>query len=430
MDKKKNGIFNIFDGKKDPSSDAEEIALLREENALLKKKIDILRSAARIMDDRDRLAHQYYRKDGEVDKEKRLEEELLKKRPRYSLLVDEVLTIGDNRVAVRGKLYGSAKASDQVYMYQPAGVSSDRIDRIVDDEEDPDIKILYLRNLRSKTQLAKYDVISNVAPMKRKTKRSLVENPYLVGLMMARNEHEGEKLFDDILKHQVESSIFLLPMHIRGDYKEKDGKLSLGADSQLAFPTLHNNDVKDEDTMLPLFTDWSALERWQDLFVGGEKPKTLEVRLNDAIGLVNDNTTGIVINPYGPKHLSLPARILNNMKAIKIPAASHAPEEETEGKQSEPDASFVMMAVIDRLRAAHDLWSAQKLYVQADKERREVRVRYTPADGYTEAEGDGESYLARLCLLDLRYIILVAEDGHESSMTPDWLLEQRQNEED
>ena len=58
MDKKKNGIFNIFDGKKDPSSDAEEIALLREENALLKKKIDILRSAARIMDDRDRLAHQ------------------------------------------------------------------------------------------------------------------------------------------------------------------------------------------------------------------------------------------------------------------------------------------------------------------------------------------------------------------------------------
>ena len=157
MDKKKNGIFNIFDGKKDPSSDAEEIALLREENALLKKKIDILRSAARIMDDRDRLAHQYYRKDGEVDKERRLEEEeLLKKRPRYSLLVDEVLTIGD-RVAVRGKLYGSAKASDQVYMYQPAGVSSDRIDRIVDDEEDPDIKILYLRNLRSKTQLAKYE---------------------------------------------------------------------------------------------------------------------------------------------------------------------------------------------------------------------------------------------------------------------------------
>ena len=89
-----------------------------------------------------------------------------------------------------------------------------------------------------------------------------------------------------------------------------------------------------------------------------------------------------------------------------------------------------LMAVIDRLRAAHDLWSAQKLYVQTDKERREVRVRYTPADGYTEAEGDGESYLARLCLQDLRYIILVAEDGHESFMTPDWLLEQRQNEED
>lgn len=65
--------------------------------------------------------------------------------------------------------------------------------------------------------------------------------------------------------------------------------------------------------VFPLFTDWSALGQWKNVFDKAHPPKTLICRFPDAVAISKNFHGAIVINPYGPVPVYLPADLIERI---------------------------------------------------------------------------------------------------------------------
>ena len=66
---------------------------------------------------------------------------------------------------------------------------------------------------------------------------------------------------------------------------------------------------------LPVFTDWTALERDSHIMESGEQPEARLARLGELLQIVRKfgQDTGIVINPFGPSTFSMERALLENI---------------------------------------------------------------------------------------------------------------------
>ena len=288
-------------------------------------------------------------------------------RPRFTILVEKTSLDDEGFLTAIGEIYGPDEISGSVYIFRPGQVIKDEIVRV---ERDPKgrygrITLLNAKNVHS---MPRFSVITNIPPLNRKNDDVPVENPYLVGLSFGQERFMKERLFQDLMRHELKTAIFLMPMKVEGQYREENGRIILEGDGTISFPTLQNPYNSEEDSMLPIFTDWGALELWTDAFREG-RPRTLEIHLVDCMKFASEQDSGIVINPFGPKPLPLTPAQIQEITGVK-PEKKEAESGETLAGEESSDRQFstreestaAMLVAVEVMRRGRALWSQETLW--------------------------------------------------------------------
>lgn len=143
-----------------------------------------------------------------------------------------------------------------------------------------------------------------------------VENPRLKELLKQRisvPQSEELQVLNAIAQEMAMNASFLAVVDFGDDHVEdnQDGTAVFKKDCEVSFPMLGLN---DGGHVQPLFTDWEELRKW-DPFKEGDV-KTFILSFDDVYALINNNKTGIVINPFGDAFM-IPFDMVDHIKQVK-----------------------------------------------------------------------------------------------------------------
>ena len=249
---------------------------------------------------------------------------------RFSVIVDGVTTMLDgNGSIVSGTLFGKVLKGDKVYVYMagvPAvecevqAVEAKLEDRtsIVDEAEDTNVSLQL--TLPDEVQLKKYSVITNVPPQDKVNPKVSVENPALAGIINGMTTYGKDNGFHATAAYHVSHGHFLTPIKMDAEPEvNENGVAVIKKDTRIGFYMLKSQiklagTPEDKDSMvLPLFTDWTSLRRWEGL---------------DALLKRGDAYAGIAINPFNPVPCTLPIPYLDTITGTPGYQAEFAPKSE------------------------------------------------------------------------------------------------------
>ena len=251
---------------------------------------------------------------------------------RFSVIVDGVTTMLDgNGSIVSGSLFGKVVKGDKVYVYmagapaveceiQAIEAKLEEKTSIVD--EASDTKVSLQLTLPDEVQLKKYSVITNVPPQDKVNPKVSVENPALAGIINGMTTYGTDNGFHATVAYHVSHGHFLTPikMDAEPEVNEK-GVAVIKKDTRIGFYMLKSQiklagTPEDKDSMvLPLFTDWNSLRRWEGLSKDGQKVHTQILSFQDVYALLKrgDAYAGIAINPFNPVPCTLPIPYLDTI---------------------------------------------------------------------------------------------------------------------
>ena len=134
---------------------------------------------------------------------------------------------------------------------------------------------------------------------------SSFSNPRMVKLIEEFNDKKEDPKFLANLWFTIAHSRFIVPIH----FSEKpeigpDGKAKFKEGTQIAFPNLTDPNSPDRH-VLPVFTDYDALDRWKALRENEGRPEVTAVSFQDIVVIVGKKLQGFTINPFGPSTLTL-----------------------------------------------------------------------------------------------------------------------------
>ena len=251
---------------------------------------------------------------------------------RFFVIVDGITTMLDgNGSIISGQLFGQLKKGDSVYVYMPghAAVSCDiqaveaKIEdktSIVDEAEDTSVSLQL--NLSDEVSLKKYAVISNLKPQEKVDPKVSIENPALAGIINGIVVYGKDNGFHGTLAYWASHGHFITPikMETEPEVNEK-GVAVIKKDTKIGFYMLKSQikltgTPEDKDSMvLPLFTDWDSLRRWQGLGQDGQKIHTQIVSFQDVYAMLKKGNAyaGIAINPFNKVPCTLPVPYLDTI---------------------------------------------------------------------------------------------------------------------
>lgn len=225
---------------------------------------------------------------------------------RFTLLVDQVFQLeGDEGILVVGDVFGKIKQGDSIYVLFP---NNRMVATVVDEmeigpgraatEAENDKIAIKITDIKRKEMVPPLTVVTNIVPNPDAKDGKELENPLLFAMTMEYPVRGQEPTYNNLLIFLMCHTRFVVPASITVVSEEK------GAPQRVQFPTLPDrNDTGRQ--LLPVFTDWKALERWEGLFDEEHPEKSVIMTFPEAVAICKGE--GIVINPFGPMTIVITA---------------------------------------------------------------------------------------------------------------------------
>lgn len=225
---------------------------------------------------------------------------------RFTLMVEDAFQLEDNNgVVVVGNLHGKMKKGDKIYVLFPNNrmiiSTAEEMEigpgRRVTEAEDEKVA-LQIFEVKKKEYMPPFTVITNIAPNLNTQNAREIENPMLLGMSMEYPTRGPEPTYNNILIYMICHSKYVVPASLNA------ANAAPGKVPQIQFPSL----VDPSDTsrhVLPVFTDWNALSRWEGVFDEKHPEQAAILTFQEAVSVCQGK--GIVINPFGPMVISVSA---------------------------------------------------------------------------------------------------------------------------
>lgn len=238
---------------------------------------------------------------------------------RYTLLVTDTGKSPDGKhTEVEGFVHGSIQKGDSVTLSYPGKETEKHkiLNIHIGDNSslratDNDVKLILDCPYEEKKQIEKYTVLSDLNLIHDRKDLNQTENPLLEGIIADYAKYARDPSFQGVLVYALMYSEFLVPGKLVHGRKRGDIMDPLDETSDVGFPTLSSRQNQDL-RILPVFTDWDALSRWQDMMrepdavtVTADFPMTVE--------LMRKGFNGFVINPFGPQAFFLSDTFANSV---------------------------------------------------------------------------------------------------------------------
>ena len=163
------------------------------------------------------------------------------------------------------------------------------------------MELLKKVGMDSTNVVPKFSVISNVPPTTKENKKQ-VENPALMGMTLRYKEYAKDKEFMKLMMIHLMNARLVLPAT---EVKETD----ITGKKKIQFVTIARKD-DPSSVALPVFTDFSTLVSWKEMFAGGRKPTVAVIPFKDAAKYVQNRKCDLVINPFGPVGVGVPNKLI------------------------------------------------------------------------------------------------------------------------
>ena len=282
-----------------------------------------------------------------------------KPKKRMTMMIEAALknTLGD--VDTLGFVEGTVSVGQTVYIINPACIQQatvsavEDINRISRNQLTDERGHVYLNNekvIEGAAAQAGFSFGCVVAETKPciDTDCHKIENTYLSGLMAELERNRTEQDWANLLGFALCNSVFVVPVVAASGPKHASGPIDVNDDTLgLYWAQLPGNNPE-----LPVFTDWSALERDSHIMESGEQPEARLARLGELLQIVRKfgQDTGIVINPFGPSTFSMERALLENIAQMPgfkntfgdlggVNLEDYADEEENETATATPSDS-------------------------------------------------------------------------------------------
>lgn len=244
---------------------------------------------------------------------------------RFTFVVDDTFQLLENKgIVVAGKVHGKVRAGDAVYIFRPDGsVMLSQVDsmeiglRVAASEAENRNVAIRLADIKDKKEIAKFSVLTSIRPQTVVDVNTAVENPYLLGLSMDYPQYYQDGEYFNLLIYQICHAHFIIPMYLDEEPEKKaDGTAVFQKGAHMQFISVKHPEDETKD-VFPVFTDWTALGNWKNVFDKAHPPKTLICGFPDAVTLSEKSRGGIVVNPFGPGPVYLPADLIERITAME-----------------------------------------------------------------------------------------------------------------
>ena len=253
----------------------------------------------------------------------------------FSILVENVTTMldGEGRVVI-GTLTGKVSKDEDVFIYQPGvepvstrilaiEAKTDNRTAIVDEAEDTTVSLQL--ELSSDVQIKKYAVVTNLGPQGEANTKTFVENAALAGVITGMSAYAKDNNYHAVLSYWVSHAHYITPIKLDVEPKLNDkGIAQIDKSTKVAFYMLKSGvkltgTPEGKDSMvLPLFTDWQSLRRWEGLTKDGQKVHTQILSFHQLYSMLKrgDVYAGIAINPFNKIPCTLPIPYLDTSMSL------------------------------------------------------------------------------------------------------------------
>lgn len=237
----------------------------------------------------------------------------------YTFMVEQVFTVKDRGCIAVGIIRnGEITLNDTVYVLgrgkniqesKVLGLENPQAGQMEKAAHGTPVGIL-LENITSEN-IHPGDIISNVKPNTEDVNEP-VTNPRIQGLMRQAAGNPTEEIMNLVYEEMAMNARFLSAIMVTHEpAKKEDGTATFEPGTKMQLPLLT---APDGSKYYPAFTDWQELNKWHEIL----EPKTLILTLEDYVALVlkNQDTKGIVINPFG-ENMMLDRPLLEHLKMKK-----------------------------------------------------------------------------------------------------------------
>lgn len=226
---------------------------------------------------------------------------------RYTMMItDSHQAMDGKHVEVEGFVHGTIRKGDSVTLEYP-GIQTEKykvLNLHVGENSslsagNNDVKVVLSCPYDEKKKIEKYTVLSDLIAVHGRRDMNQTENPMLNGVIADYGKYARDPAFQGVLVYALMYSEFLVPGKIVHGKNNGDIMDPLTETSDVGFPTLSSRQ-NPEMKILPVFTDWDALSRWQDMMKEADAV-TVTADFPMAVELMRKGFQGFVVNPFGPR---------------------------------------------------------------------------------------------------------------------------------
>jgi len=235
------------------------------------------------------------------------------------MVAEDIECTEEGIVAVGGKVFGVLNKEMILYVYRPDGkvlitkatlinTTNDKgEEELVDEASMRDIMLGFQIDLKkvgldSSNAVPKFSVISNVPPTTKDNKKQ-VENPALMGMTLKYKEYAQDKDYMKILITHLMNARLVLPA-------KETLMTDVTGKRKIQLVTIHRKDDPN-NIALPVFTDFSTLVSWKDMFANGKKPSVAVMSFREVAKYVQTRNCDLVINAFGPVGVGVPGKLID-----------------------------------------------------------------------------------------------------------------------
>lgn len=225
---------------------------------------------------------------------------------RFVLMVENTYQLEDeNGVVVVGNLHGKMKKGDKIYVLFPNNrmviSRAEELEigpgRRVTEAEDDKVA-LQIFDVKEKKQIPPFSVITNIKPNPSTQTGRELENPLLLGLSMEYPTLGQKPAYNMLLIDLLCHTKYVVPAAINTT------SAAPGKGPQIQFPMLPDP-INEKRIVLPVFTDWNALSRWEGIFNENHPEHSVVMSFQDAVSACQGR--GVLLNPMGPMPIHVTA---------------------------------------------------------------------------------------------------------------------------
>ena len=232
---------------------------------------------------------------------------------RYTFLVDEVI----NENEYKGFMSGEMKVGDFVHLLE-AGCEpiTARIKKIYSTEEDK--THIVLDGQDDNKPLGKYGVVSSFSPCAIKERIIHAENPRLVAMIKSYGEYAGDNDYTSALVYDACHSNYIVPALVPSNDDHRGEIMDvMDTNQEYSFLSVTANEMGEDDYIMPIFTDWDALEEYKEV-MESESAVSVLLSFPEIVYFMRKHRySGLALNPFGPKPFFFSQEYVNHITSLE-----------------------------------------------------------------------------------------------------------------